>query len=116
MAMRRMISRVLTDAQHEVVEAADGRNGIRKVQSEAQEIIGAEIVTPELDGSPILREICASGSAVGIISTTGRGGDGSAYLTIAEELGADAVLQRPFALVELVAVIDRMLSRGSAAK
>ena len=34
-AMRRMISRVLTEAHHQVIEAADGRDGIRKFRAEA---------------------------------------------------------------------------------
>jgi len=116
-AMRRMMSRVLTDARHQVIEASDGRDGIRKFRAEAPEIIVTDIVMPEQEGIQTIREIRAAGSTVGIIAISGGGGgDGALYLTIAEELGADAVLQKPFRLAELVAVIDRMLSRDAAAK
>ena len=116
-AMRRMISRVLTEAHHQVIEAADGRDGIRKFRAEAPEIIVTDIVMPEQEGIQTIREIRSAGSAVGIIAISGGGGtgDGALYLTIAEELGADAVLQKPFRLAELVAVVDRMLSRDAPA-
>jgi DNA-binding response OmpR family regulator len=117
-AMRRMMNRVLTDARHQVLEASDGRDGIRKFRDEAPEIIVTDIVMPEQEGIQTIREIRAAGSTVGIIAISGGGGggDGALYLTIAGELGADAVLQKPFRLTELVAVIDRMLSRGAAAE
>jgi DNA-binding response OmpR family regulator len=113
-AMRRMITRVLTDAQHQVIEAVDGRDGLRKFRAEAPEIIVTDIVMPEQEGIQTIREIRAGGSTVGIIAISGGGGsgDGALYLTIAEELGADAVLQKPFRLAELVAVVDRILSRS----
>jgi DNA-binding response OmpR family regulator len=112
-AMRRMMSRVLTDARHQVIEASDGLDGVRKFRAEAPEIIVTDIVMPEQEGIQTIREIRADGSAVVIIAISGGGGggDGSLYLTIAEELGADAVLQKPFRLAELVAVVDRMLAR-----
>jgi DNA-binding response OmpR family regulator len=117
-AMRRMMSRVLTDARHQVFEAADGRDGVRQFHAEAPEIVVTDIVMPEQEGIQTISEIRAGGSNVAIIAISGGGGggDGALYLTIAEELGADAVLQKPFRLAELVAVIDRMLSRGAAAK
>jgi DNA-binding response OmpR family regulator len=117
-AMRRMMSRVLADAGHKVLEAADGRDGVRQFRSETPEIIVTDIVMPEQEGIQTIREIREAGSHVAIIAISGGGGggDGALYLTIAEELGADAVLQKPFRLAELVAVIDRMLSRDSAAE
>jgi DNA-binding response OmpR family regulator len=116
--MRRMMGRVLTDAQHQVFEAADGRDGVRQFHAERPEIVVTDIVMPEQEGIQTISEIRAGGSNVAIIAISGGGGggDGALYLTIAEELGADAVLQKPFRLAELVAVIDRMLSRGAAAK
>jgi DNA-binding response OmpR family regulator len=117
-AMRRMMSRVLSDARHLVIEASDGLDGVRKFRSEAPNVIVTDIVMPEQEGIQTIREIRAEGSSVAIIAISGGGGggDGSLYLTIAEELGADAVLQKPFRLAELVSVVDRMLNRDAPSR
>jgi DNA-binding response OmpR family regulator len=116
-AICRMINRALSDAGHRVIEATDGRQGLRIFQSDAPDIIITDIVMPNQEGIQTIREIRATGSKVIIVAISGGGGgdDGSLYLTIAEELGADVVLQKPFRISELVAIVDRMLSRGPAA-
>lgn len=115
-AMRQMIVRALTDAGHQSLEAKDGRDGVRKFRAEAPDLIITDIIMPEQEGIQTIREIRATdtGAKIGIIAISGggaTGGDGSLYLAIAEELGADAVLQKPFRLAELVAMVDKLLKR-----
>lgn len=115
-AMRQMIVRALTDAGHQSLEAKDGRDGVRKFRAEAPDLIITDIIMPEQEGIQTIREIRATetGAEIGIIAISGggaTGGDGSLYLAIAEELGADAVLQKPFRLAELVSIVDKLLER-----
>lgn len=115
-AMRQMIVRALTDAGHQSLEAKDGRDGVRKFRAEAPDLIITDIIMPEQEGIQTIREIRATetGAEIGIIAISGggaTGGDGSLYLAIAEELGADAVLQKPFRLAELVSIVDKLLKR-----
>ena len=91
-------------------------DGVRKFRAEAPDLIITDIIMPEQEGIQTIREIRASdaGAEIGIIAISGggaTGGDGSLYLAIAEELGADAVLQKPFRLAELVAIVDKLLTR-----
>jgi DNA-binding response OmpR family regulator len=114
--MRRMLSRTLAAAQHQVLEAANGLDGVRKFRAEAPDIIITDIVMPEQEGIETIREIRAGGSKVAIVAISGGGtGDGALYLTIAEELGADAVLAKPFRPAELVELVEHLLNRDDAA-
>jgi DNA-binding response OmpR family regulator len=115
-AARRMISRVLMDGQHQVIEAQNGVEGVRLYRAEAPDLIITDIIMPEQEGIQTIAEIRSTNSTVGIIAISGGGsGDGDLYLSMAEELGADAVLAKPFRPSELVALVDGLLSRDLVA-
>jgi DNA-binding response OmpR family regulator len=109
--LRRMVSRVLIDAGHQVTEAEDGVSGLRRFHAENPDIVIVDIVMPEKDGIQTIQEIKRIGSTAGLIAISGGGvGDGALYLTIAKELGADVALQKPFRQEELVTAVDRVLA------
>lgn len=114
-ALRRMMTRVLAQAGHQIVEAAHGVEGIKKFRADEPEIVITDIVMPHRDGLETIREIRDAGSDVGIIAISGGGiGSGTLYLTISEDFGADAIVQKPFRPTELVAAVDRVLERDRA--
>jgi DNA-binding response OmpR family regulator len=111
-AMRRMIGRVLSGAGHEVLESEDGVDGLRKFRAEAPAIVITDIIMPHRDGLETIREIRDAKSKTGIIAISGGGiGDGALYLSISEEFGADAIVQKPFRPAELIAAVDKVLER-----
>ena len=111
-AARRMMVRILGDARHQVIEAADGVEGIRQYWAERPDLVITDIIMPEKEGIQTIADIRSSGSTVGIVAISGGGsGAGNLYLSMAEELGADAVLAKPFRPSELMAVVDELLSR-----
>lgn len=112
--MRRMIHRTLEHEGHQVIEAGNGAEGMRRFHAEAPDVVVTDIIMPEQEGIQTIREIRGGGSKVGIVAISGGGiGEGSLYLTIAGELGADAVLSKPFRPAELVAQVDALLGRGA---
>jgi DNA-binding response OmpR family regulator len=109
---RRMITRILVDSGHEVIEAENGVDGVRKYLEERTNLIITDIIMPEKEGIQTIADIRASGSTVGIIAISGGGsGAGNLYLNMAVELGADAVLAKPFRPSELLALVDDLLGR-----
>lgn len=109
--MRRLIHRTLANAGHEVVEAADGVQGMRMFLTEAPAVVITDLIMPDQEGIQTIREIRAAGSRAGIIAISGGGvGDGSLYLTLARELGANEVLPKPFRPAELIALVEKLLA------
>jgi DNA-binding response OmpR family regulator len=106
-AMREMVRRALADAHHEVIEAADGIEGINSFRAEAPAIVITDIVMPEQEGIQTIREMRAIRSDCVIIAMSGAG-PGELYLNIAKMSGADAVLAKPFRPAELVALVDKL--------
>jgi len=108
--MRRLINRTLTNSGHQVVEAVDGRDGMRKFQAEAPRVVITDIIMPEQEGVQTIMALRAAGSTIGIIAISG-GGFGAAdmYLQMARGLGADAVLPKPFRPDELAALVESLL-------
>jgi DNA-binding response OmpR family regulator len=109
-SVRRMIARILNDAGHQTVDAADGLGGVRRYHAETPDLVITDLIMPEQEGIQTITDIRASGSQVPIIAISG-GGAGSAdlYLSMAEELGADAVLAKPFRPSDLLSLVEELL-------
>jgi CheY-like chemotaxis protein len=110
-AARRMIARILTETRFEVVEAANGVDGMRKFRAETPDLVITDIIMPEQEGIQTISEIRGHGSKTAIIAISGGGsGSGELYLSMAEELGANGVLAKPFRPSDLLALVDQVLS------
>jgi DNA-binding response OmpR family regulator len=117
-SMRRMMSRILTAAGHQVTEAVNGLDGIKKFQSTPPQIVVTDIVMPDLEGIETIMKMRTIGSSkVGIIAVSGGGqhGRSSDYLLAARGLGADAILPKPFRPDELTALVDHLLNGDESA-
>lgn len=110
--MRRMIRRALTGAGHSVIEAEDGRTGLRLAGSRNPDIVITDIVMPGMEGIETIREIRRVNPATRIVAISGAVADrASNYLSWAERLGADDTLKKPFRVADLLASIDRLAIR-----
>lgn len=105
-----MMGRLLSKAGHDIIEAADGVDGLRKFRAEAPAIVITDIVMPHRDGLEMIREIRDCGTRTGVIAISGRGiSAGALYLSISKEIGADTVVQKPFRAADLVEAVDKLL-------
>jgi len=118
-ALRRMVSQVLADAGHQVVEAGDGLEGMQKFQACHPQVVIADIIMPDQEGIQTICEIRAGKSNTAIIAVSGGGRSRSrtaeVYLDLAERFGADAALAKPFRPAELLALIDGLLRERNIA-
>jgi DNA-binding response OmpR family regulator len=110
--MRRMIRRILSAAEHDAIEAANGREGLAMFQKYRPDIVVTDILMPEKEGIETILEIRRVNAATGIIAISGGGAsENLMFLDIAQKFGADAVLAKPFRAQELIDAVAGLLAQ-----
>lgn len=81
------------------------------------DLVICDMLMPDAEGFEVLREVRSSvDQSTKFIMISGASGELSEFLTRAPMLGADAVLQKPFAPSELLSLIESVFSTsGSSA-
>jgi DNA-binding response OmpR family regulator len=104
--LRRTVVRVLTRGQHQVIEAANGNQGLDQFALHRPEIVITDLLMPEKEGIETIRELRRLAPTVRIVAMSGGGTDNdSIFLGMAMSLGADAVLAKPFRADELLRIV-----------
>lgn len=106
--IRRLIVRIAEDAGHEVVEAGDGREGMRLFHVHKPALVITDILMPEKDGLETIYELRRYAPEVPIIAVCG---GGQLFLGFAEKFGADVTISKPFRPKELADAIGTLLKR-----
>jgi CheY-like chemotaxis protein len=109
--LREMVSVMLAHAGYDVVDADDGREGIRLYRQQPADLVITDIFMPETEGLQVIRELRKEFPAVRVIAMSGGGNKIGEFpaLPLAEQLGAMFVLQKPFLLEELLGVVRKAL-------
>jgi CheY-like chemotaxis protein len=102
---------------HIVTEAGDGNEGLALFNPALHDVIVTDIVMPGTEGLALLMEVRKYRGATKVIAMSGGGmfGAGS-YLRTAKQMGADAILAKPFSCDELEATLAGVLQPESATK
>ena len=110
-SMRRLMIRTLSDHQHELIEAQNGREGLELVKEHKPEIVITDILMPQKEGIETIREIREVAPGTKIIAVSGGGSSHNLmFLDIAKAFGADAALAKPFRPNQLVEAVQRALT------
>ena len=104
--VRCLIAMMLKRAGYEVAQAKDGGEGIELCTSLDPEVIITDIFMPRRDGIDVLREVKARARQPRVVAISG----GSPrlqldFLNVAEKMGADAVVQKPFTPSQLLQAV-----------
>ena len=109
--VRAGIRRILERADHEVLEAADGRAAIDLARSHSMELVITDINMPEMDGIEVILRLSEDGDGLPIIAVSGGGMlPKESLLSDADALGAVSSLAKPFEMTDLVAAVDAALA------
>jgi CheY-like chemotaxis protein len=111
-AIRKVISKMLTEEGYEVLEASDGIEVTKLLTSQVGiDLVILDIIMPEKEGLETIRELKQFYPKVKILAISGGGaGNLHQYLTIAKKMGADQTLSKPFLKNDLLSTVQRILA------
>ena len=104
--VRAMIGRALRELGYAVTEADGGAAALAAVAEERPDLVILDFVMPGMDGAETARELAASHPDLPVVFSTGHG----ALRALRDAAGDEAsILQKPFTLAELDALLSRIL-------
>jgi DNA-binding response OmpR family regulator len=107
--VRDSISMMLQSIDSKVDLAQDGIQGLEMFKNNNYDIIITDIIMPEKEGFETITDIKKIDERAKIIAISGGSREGmGAYLPIAENLGAKAILYKPFNQEELIYTIEKI--------
>ena len=107
--VRYVLSKILSSNGYEVVTASDGKRGMVVLRDEHPDAVITDIIMPEQEGIDTIIQIRRERPATKIIAISGGGRIRNVdFLEMAQSLGADGVLAKPFEADELLSSLIRL--------
>lgn len=114
--LRELIRELLDDAGYEVVEAANGREGVARFAEAPTDLVITDIMMPEQDGIQTVIELRRTRPSTKIIAISGGGPARNLdFLQFAKRVGAVEVLVKPFTNDQLVGAVKKALETSGQA-
>ncbi len=110
-AIRSSLKEILTFEKHEVEEAADGAEGLKKAESGNYDLIFCDIKMPKMDGMEVLNKLMEKNADVPIVMISGHGTIDTAVEAIKK--GAYDFISKPPDLNRLLVTVRNALDRNN---
>jgi DNA-binding response OmpR family regulator len=108
--LRTTLAKVLRDAGYRVSQAADGELGLAQFYSLEPDLVLTDLVMPVKEGIEVITEIRRTHPHAKIIAMSSGGQRGNTvYLQLAQKLGANRKLEKPFSMQDLLAAVHEVL-------
>jgi CheY-like chemotaxis protein len=108
--LRSIFRQILEGAGYEVVEACNGREGLRRYLATPADVIITDLLMPEQEGLETIEALRQYNPAAKIVAISGGGRlETLDYLRVAKQLGAQIVLRKPFGRDELLEAVHEVL-------
>lgn len=108
--VRGVIRRHLVTEGHEVVEAPDGKAGMKLYREHPADLVVTDLFMPEQEGLETIRELKRSFKDARILVVTGAAPGGRLdFRAHATALGAGATVSKPFTREELLNAVQGLL-------
>ena len=105
--MRGSLRRLLEQAGYEAREACDGNQAVAMQHALKAQVLITDIFMPGKDGIETIETFKREWPQVRVIAMSGGGRRAKRdYLEVADAVGADALLQKPFSLSSLIEAIE----------
>lgn len=113
-AFRPMVKQMLEQAGYEVLEAANGKQGVEVFRAEVPDLVITDIIMPEQEGIETIMGLIKENPNAPVIAMSGGGRfTGIDVLGSARKFGAKQVLSKPFKRAELLEAVEEVL-KGAA--
>src|SRR5689334_11722523 len=108
---REVLQLLLQRAGYSVDVATDGAAGLELLRRRPAELVITDIFMPNRDGIETIEQLRNEFASLKVIAISGGGrlAKKDGYLLTARELGADAVLAKPFEREELLRAVRKLL-------
>jgi len=106
--IRALLRRVLEEAGYFVMDAANGREGLRQFRETPVALVITDLLMPDSDGLEVTMTLRRESPHVKIIALTGGVGNLN-LLEVAKLLGAHRTMKKPIELAELLEVVLQVL-------
>jgi CheY-like chemotaxis protein len=114
--VRATVARMVEREGHRVLQAANGIEGLSVFKRERIDVVVCDIIMPEKEGIETIGELRRTNPALKIIAISGGGRTENVdFLGMAERLGADYVLAKPFGRDEFTTLLRKSLAAGHPA-
>ena len=110
--MRVLLEQTLKAAGHEVILAADGREGVERYCTRPADLVITDLYIPNQEGLETIAELRRRFPEVAIIAMSGKAA-ALTMLSIAQKFGAIGILHKPFLTEELIAAVGKALGGKS---
>ena len=106
--IRELLAQTFTQAGHETVLASDGREGVRLNRARPADLVITDLFMPNQEGLETIIQLRKEFPRIPVIAMSGKH-TATAMLSVAEQLGAVAVLEKPFLPDQLLQAAERAL-------
>lgn len=111
-AIRTSLREILTEENHEVAEAKDGEEALRKLEEEHFDIVFCDVKMPKIDGIELLERVKKAGITTPFIIISAHGTKETALECI--KRGAYFFIQKPFESIETILIhLRNVLERNT---
>jgi CheY-like chemotaxis protein len=109
------VRKVLENAGHQIVEAADGIEGTNLCRAERFDAVITDIVMPHKAGLETIVDLRRDYPDLPMIAISGGARTHNEdSLKLAKQFGANKVLSKPFSELDLVSAVESVLAEASA--
>jgi CheY-like chemotaxis protein len=110
-----ILDRMLRKMNHETVQAANGKEAVRRLEESSFDLVITDLIMPESEGIETISAVRRRWPGLKIIAMSGGGRQSPVpYLAVAATLGADATLAKPFERADLVDALRHVLGPEAA--
>jgi len=114
--IRKTVRAALERAGFAVEEALSGGDALRRLAERPSDVVVLDAMLPDIHGFEVCKQIRQSGLTLPVIATSAFYSGAGYAEDIRQSFGASAVLEKPFPVRELVALVERLADGAGRAK